>query len=203
MPGHYRSRTGHYRSRTFLPVSFVTGPSCPPRLQEETDFLQTRYGVRPGGHDSTRTAALVSQRTLTGDTALHLAVSSGSLDLLELLLRHVPDPNLRERYCGATPLHLACRLGRPDLADVLLRSGRVDVNATDYGRRTALRHLWDAQRQNPRSKDLLWRTRTTLRKTALRIMTNLRMRKIAFEPTRSTVGCRRMAIPRVNDVGAS
>ncbi|KAL1433635.1 hypothetical protein MTO96_012460 [Rhipicephalus appendiculatus] len=123
--------------------------------EEETDFLQTRYGVRPGGHDSTRTAALVSQRTLTGDTALHLAVSSGSLDLLELLLRHVPDPNLRERYCGATPLHLACRLGRPDLADVLLRSGRVDVNATDYGRRTALRHLWDAQRQNPRSKDLL------------------------------------------------
>uniref|UniRef100_A0A224YT47 Ankyrin only family other n=1 Tax=Rhipicephalus zambeziensis TaxID=60191 RepID=A0A224YT47_9ACAR len=123
--------------------------------EEETDFLQTRYGVRPGGHDPTRTAALVSQRTLTGDTALHLAVSSGSLDLLELLLRHVPDPNLRERYCGATPLHLACRLGRPDLADVLLRSGRVDVNATDYGRRTALRHLWDAQRQNPRSKDLL------------------------------------------------
>lgn len=123
--------------------------------EEETDFLQTRYGLRPGCRDSTRSAALVSQRTLTGDTALHLAVSSGSLDLVELLLRHVPDPNVRERYCGATPLHLACRLGRPDLADVLLRSGRVDVNATDYGRRTALRHLWDAQRQNPRSKDLL------------------------------------------------
>ncbi|KAH8030345.1 hypothetical protein HPB51_006777 [Rhipicephalus microplus] len=35
---------------------------------EETDFLQTRYDVRPGGHDSARTAALVSQRTLAGDT---------------------------------------------------------------------------------------------------------------------------------------
>lgn len=123
--------------------------------EEETDFLQPCYGVRPGRRDSARTATLVSQRTLTGDTALHLAVSSGSLDLVELLLRHVPDPNVRERYCGSTPLHLACRLGRPDLADALLRSGRVDVNATDYGRRTALRHMWDAQRQNPRSKDLL------------------------------------------------
>ncbi|XP_049512167.1 NF-kappa-B inhibitor cactus isoform X2 [Dermacentor silvarum] len=119
------------------------------------DVTEPRYDVRPGQRDSARTAALVSQRTLTGDTALHLAVRSGSLDLIELLLHHVPDPNVRERYCGATPLHLACRLGRPDLADALLRSGRVDVNATDYGRKTALRHLWDAQRQNPRSKDLL------------------------------------------------
>uniref|UniRef100_L7M7A2 Putative cactus n=1 Tax=Rhipicephalus pulchellus TaxID=72859 RepID=L7M7A2_RHIPC len=145
-PLHIACRRGDFRVATDL-LEDVTG--------EETDFLQTRYGVRPGGRDTTRTAALVSQRTLTGDTALHLAVSSGSLDLVELLLRYVPDPNVRERYCGATPLHLACRLGRPDLADVLLRSGRVDVNATDYGRRTPLRHLWDAQRQNPRSKDLL------------------------------------------------
>nr|XP_037272104.1 LOW QUALITY PROTEIN: NF-kappa-B inhibitor cactus-like [Rhipicephalus microplus] len=145
-PLHIACRRGDCRVASDL-LADVTG--------EETDFLQTRYDVRPGGHDSARTAALVSQRTLAGDTALHLAVSSGSLDLVELLLRHVPDPNVRERYCGATPLHLACRLGRPDLANVLLQSGRVDVNATDYGRRTALRHLWDAQRQNPRSKDLL------------------------------------------------
>ncbi|KAL3204928.1 hypothetical protein MRX96_041060 [Rhipicephalus microplus] len=139
-PLHIACRRGDCRVASDL-LADVTG--------EETDFLQTRYDVRPGGHDSARTAALVSQRTLAGDTALHLAVSSGSLDLVELLLRHVPDPNVRERYCGATPLHLACRLGRPDLANVLLQSGRVDVNATDYGRRTALRHLWDAQRQEP------------------------------------------------------
>uniref|UniRef100_A0A1E1XSP6 Uncharacterized protein n=1 Tax=Amblyomma sculptum TaxID=1581419 RepID=A0A1E1XSP6_AMBSC len=123
--------------------------------EEETAFLQPQYHVHPGRHDATYATSLVSQRTLTGDTALHLAISSGSLELVELLLCYVPDPNVRERYCGATPLHLACRLHRPDLAEALLRSGRVDVNATDYGRKTALRHLWDAHRQNPRSKDLL------------------------------------------------
>uniref|UniRef100_A0A023G019 Putative cactus n=1 Tax=Amblyomma parvum TaxID=251391 RepID=A0A023G019_AMBPA len=119
------------------------------------DVTEPQYDVRPGEHDASHTASLVSQRTLNGDTALHLAICSGSLDLVELLLHHVPDPNVRERYCGATPLHLACRLHRPDLAEALLRTGRVDVNATDYGRRTALRHLWDSHRQNPRSKDLL------------------------------------------------
>uniref|UniRef100_A0A023GBA1 Putative cactus n=1 Tax=Amblyomma triste TaxID=251400 RepID=A0A023GBA1_AMBTT len=123
--------------------------------KEETGFLQPQYCVHPGQHDDSRTTSLVSQRTLTGYTALHLAISSGSLDLVELLLHHVPDPNVRERYCGATPLHLACRMESPDMAEVLLRSGRVDVNATDYGRKTALRYLWDAHRQNPRSKDLL------------------------------------------------
>lgn len=123
--------------------------------EEETGFLQPRYRVRPGRHDATHTISLVTQRTLIGHTALHLAIGSGSLDLVELLLHHVPDPNVRERYCGATPLHLACRLHRPDLAEALLRSGRVDINAADYGRKTALRHLWDAHRQNPRSKDLL------------------------------------------------
>lgn len=123
--------------------------------EEETGFLQPRYHVRPGRNGAAHTTSLVSQRTLTGDTALHLAIGSGSLDLVELLLHHVPDPNVRERYCGATPLHLACRLHRPDLAEALLRSGRVDVNAADYGRKTALRHLWDVHRQDPRSKDLL------------------------------------------------
>lgn len=123
--------------------------------QEEADFLQPRYGVHLTRRDVARTTALVTQRTLTGDTALHLAVGSGTPDLVELLLHHVPDPNARERYCGATPLHLACRLRRPDLAETLLRSGRVDVNATDYGRKTALRHLWDVHRDEPRSKDLL------------------------------------------------
>ncbi|XP_077493586.1 NF-kappa-B inhibitor alpha-like isoform X2 [Amblyomma americanum] len=119
------------------------------------DVTEPQYRVHPGKHGATYATSLVSQRTLTGDTALHLAISSGSLELVELLLHYVPDPNVRERYCGATPLHLACRLHRPDLAEALLRSGRVDVNATDYGRKTALRHLWDAHRQNPRSKDLL------------------------------------------------
>lgn len=123
--------------------------------QEEAGFLQPRYGVCPARRDPARTSALVSQRTLTGDTALHLAIGSGCLDLVELLLHHAPDPNVRERYCGATPLHLACRLGRPDLADLLLRSGRVEVNATDYGRRTPLRHVWDLHRGEPRSKELL------------------------------------------------
>lgn len=123
--------------------------------QEEAGFLQPRYGISPARRDPLRTSALVAQRTLAGDTPLHLAVGSGCLDLVELLLHHAPDPNVRERYCGATPLHLACRLCRPDLAELLLRCGRVDVNAVDYGRRTPLRHVWDLQRGEPRSKDLL------------------------------------------------
>ncbi|KAH9380024.1 hypothetical protein HPB48_006158 [Haemaphysalis longicornis] len=123
--------------------------------QEEAGFLQPRYGICPARRDPVRTSALVGQRTLTGDTPLHLAVGSGCLDLVELLLHHAPDPNVRERHWGATPLHLACRLKRPDLAELLLRFNRVDVNAMDYGRRTPLRHVWDLQRGEPRSKELL------------------------------------------------
>lgn len=126
-----------------------------PVTKEETTFLQLRYKVTTdrGSWDPGR---MLVQRTYAGDTSLHLAVRSGSRELVQHLLNHsATDPNLQERYSGATPLHLACRLERPDLAEVLVRSGRVEVNVEDYGRRTALRHVWDAHRSSPRCRNVL------------------------------------------------
>lgn len=126
-----------------------------PVTQKEVDFLKLRYQVAVD-NGSLDVGRLLLQRTYAGDTALHLAVRSGSRALVERLLQeHTADPNVQEHYCGATPLHLACRLERPDLAECLLATGRVEVNAEDYGRRTALGRAWDAHRNCPSSKALL------------------------------------------------
>ncbi|XP_029826582.3 NF-kappa-B inhibitor epsilon [Ixodes scapularis] len=126
-----------------------------PVTQKEVEFLKLRYQVAVD-NGSLDVGRLLLQRTYAGDTALHLAVRSGSRALVEKLLQeHTADPNVREHYCGATPLHLACRLERPDLAECLLATGRVQVNAEDYGRRTALGRAWDAHRNCPSSKALL------------------------------------------------
>ncbi|CAN7938643.1 unnamed protein product, partial [Ixodes hexagonus] len=144
-PLHVACRRGDLR---------VASDLLSPVTQKEADFLKLRYpvAVDNGPLDVGR---LLLQRTYAGDTALHLAVRSGSKALVEELLRHTADPNIRERYCGATPLHLACRLERPDLVECLLATGRVRVNAEDYGRRTALGRAWDAHRSCPSSKALL------------------------------------------------
>lgn len=144
-PLHVACRRGDVR---------VTSDLLSPVTQEEADFLKLRYPVAVDNRQLD-VGRLLLQRTHAGDTALHLAVRSGSKALVEELLRHTADPNVQERYCGATPLHLACRLERPDLAECLLATGRVRVNAEDYGRRTPLGRAWDAHRNRPSSKALL------------------------------------------------
>lgn len=61
--------------------------------------------------------------TLTDlSSALHLAVHSGSVPMVQMLLKKGLDPNITGPK-GQTPLHLAAQCNRPELVDVLLRAG--------------------------------------------------------------------------------
>lgn len=67
-------------------------PSLP---QKEVEFLKLRYQVAVD-NGSLDVGRLLLQRTYAGDTALHLAVRSGSRALVEKLLQeHTADPNVR------------------------------------------------------------------------------------------------------------
>ncbi|KAK0185156.1 ankyrin repeat-containing domain protein [Armillaria mellea] len=77
-----------------------------------------------------------------GNTALHLAVSNGSTDVLEHILSHEDcDVDPINRIEKATPLHLAVKLEHPQLrkhvVDSLLEAG-ADTSIRDKFGETAL-----------------------------------------------------------------
>ncbi|PBK59343.1 uncharacterized protein ARMOST_17139 [Armillaria ostoyae] len=77
-----------------------------------------------------------------GNTALHLAVSNGSTDVLEHILSHEDcDVDPINRIEKATPLHLAVKLEHPELrkhvVDSLLEAG-ADTSIRDKFGETAL-----------------------------------------------------------------
>lgn len=67
----------------------------------------------------------IADKTVTGDTALHVACTSGNLEAVEALLNTSEKTRVREclRHSnkeGNTPLHLASRSGNPQITRVLL-----------------------------------------------------------------------------------
>ena len=73
------------------------------------------------------------------NTALHLAIAPAKYEILQLLLQHGADPNLRNGS-GSTPMHLATWLGSGRrVYEALLRAG-AEVNAQDLRGNTVL-HL--------------------------------------------------------------
>ena len=67
---------------------------------------------------------------------LHLCVSLGKIDFLELLMKHVDSIDLLDEF-QRTPLHLAAVRGQKDVVKMLLAEG-ADVNAKDCFKRTPL-----------------------------------------------------------------
>jgi ankyrin repeat protein/catechol 2,3-dioxygenase-like lactoylglutathione lyase family enzyme len=68
-----------------------------------------------------REPGLVRERTPSGGTGLHLAVTH--LDAVRLLLEHGTDPNAREPGDNATPLHFAGGAGGVEVVRALLDAG--------------------------------------------------------------------------------
>ncbi|XP_026161374.1 CARD- and ANK-domain containing inflammasome adapter protein [Mastacembelus armatus] len=60
--------------------------------------------------------------TLSDLSALHLAVHSGSVPIVETLLEKGLDPNITGPK-DRTPLHLAAQCNRPEIVDLLLKAG--------------------------------------------------------------------------------
>ncbi len=91
-------------------------------------FIEFATMLLDNGADSTL-------KTLSGNTALHLAVSNGHSHLIPLLCEHNKE-NINARDSnGYTPLMMVTK--KSELVEYLLRSG-ADVNAQDNQGRTAL-----------------------------------------------------------------
>lgn len=76
-------------------------------------------------------ATLLEAKTPAGNTALHLAAATGSLEVLMILLRAIGDygggnmaPLTAENESGDTPLMMACVGNDPPCVNVLLQSAR-------------------------------------------------------------------------------
>ena len=78
----------------------------------------------------------ISERTPTGETALHFVNSAASTKFL-LKLRPDFPINCQSFKDGSTALHSAVRRGKTEVAQILLRAG-ADVSLRDYGGFTAL-----------------------------------------------------------------
>lgn len=68
--------------------------------------------------------------------ALHLAISAGNMEMIEVILTHVPKLNGRDKR-GCTPVHIAVSMNRVDIVEMLLKRN-VDVHQTDNHNLTPL-----------------------------------------------------------------
>lgn len=84
-------------------------------------------------------AANAQQRHCKGRTALHLAVASENLEVVELLLQRGANVNARSRQGKLTPLHVAAAQGSVDLVEHLL-AAHADVLMQTEDRQIALHY---------------------------------------------------------------
>jgi len=73
----------------------------------------------------------------TGDTALHIAASTGDVEVAECLLAAAADINFQNKSLQ-TPLHKAAYEGRDEIVDVLLTAKDIDLDSRNEHGLTAL-----------------------------------------------------------------
>jgi ankyrin repeat protein len=112
--------------------------------------------------------ALIGSKTFVGNSPLHVAVASGNLQVVNLLIDAGSDVNAKGDS-GAAPLHLAAVAGNCPITSALLKAGaRVDSRgfrhndtplhiAARYGRAEVARLLLE-HGANPSAKNMLNQT---------------------------------------------
>lgn len=89
---------------------------------ENADIALARTTLEEGAENDVRNDA--------GETALHLAVKSGHLGMVEFIINEVRiSPNVRDAF-GRTPLHWAAQMGNLEISEALLLA-HADIAAKD------------------------------------------------------------------------
>jgi len=83
------------------------------------------------------------------EAALHVAVTCGQHEIVELLLEHNCDVNVLDAL-GRTPLHRACRHGKVKIGLRLLETGKCNPSVRDVDGNTA----YLLATKNPKSKEI-------------------------------------------------
>lgn len=133
---------------------------------------------------------LVHQRTILGDTPLHLAVALGDANVVRRLIHIGADVNAKGDS-RVTPLHEAAFYGKSEIAELLLAAG-ADVNAVGYRHNNTPLHVATVHGHAGLAKVLLEHgadvnSQDTLGKTALQYAQEMKltnMTAILSSPTR-------------------
>jgi ankyrin repeat protein len=95
--------------------------------------------------------SLARERVASGSTGLHLAVRHPAM--IQVLLQHGADPNVRDVGDNASPLHLAAAQGNLESVRILLDAGADVHGAGDLHKGDVIG--WAARKGNERVVDLL------------------------------------------------
>ena len=120
----------------FLRERGAATPDSDPAAWDLKLHEAVRRGDRRDAWTYVKYEAVCAAEDEAGWPALRLAVASGHVDIVDLLLEYKADPN----GCGpdgVTPLHAAAREGSTDAASLLLRCG-ANADARDAEGRTPL-----------------------------------------------------------------
>ncbi|KAJ3682359.1 hypothetical protein LUZ60_014932 [Juncus effusus] len=90
--------------------------------------------------------AAIHELTHVGETVIHLAMNSSSLDTLEFLISKVDDVNAKD-VNGNTVLHLAVARKQLSVVKLLLSNPRIDVNSMNSKTFTPLDVLFESPQE--------------------------------------------------------
>ncbi|CAD5112443.1 DgyrCDS1665 [Dimorphilus gyrociliatus] len=117
------------------------GQACPLRMHK----LPLHEAVLSGDETIVKmcltSGASIDTKKANGETAVHIAASRGSVNILEILFQAQPDKKLKSLQSKdssmMTPLHTAALFDKPDVIEYLIQQG-ADVNETNQDGMTPL-----------------------------------------------------------------
>ncbi|KAG0424437.1 hypothetical protein HPB47_028374 [Ixodes persulcatus] len=137
VPLHWAAAHGHLES-----MAALIQAKCDVEVTDKQGQTTLHCAAQNNHHevlafmlDSTETVK-VNAVDKNGQTALHLAAINNCMEIVEKLLQHRADPNIKDK-CGCTALHHASQRGHHLVLVRLLRSN-MDTDEPNYKARTAL-----------------------------------------------------------------
>ncbi|KAK5631888.1 hypothetical protein RRF57_007602 [Xylaria bambusicola] len=134
----------------------LSQPEANPHLKDRENFTAAGTAAKNGCNNTlsvfiSRGLASQSRQDDAGRTCLSIAMNSGNLNTIKLLINNASS-DLNHYYSemgdSTLPLHAATKSGWVEIVKLLLSSGRVDVNKVDLSGRRALHHACENGRDS-------------------------------------------------------